>query len=74
MKIFLGQVEFNPSKKSCTLGSQRGKYIVHGKTLNSVDVQRNPRIQVHIFLKVATEVDRVVTAKYGMLAFMGQGI
>jgi len=50
------------------------KYIVNGRTLKSIDRQRDLAVQVHRSLKVATQVEKVVKKAYGMLAFIGWGI
>ena len=50
------------------------KYTVNGRTLKSIDRQRDLGVQVHRSLKVATQVEKVVKKAYGMLAFIGRGI
>ena len=49
-------------------------YTVNGRTLRSIDRQRDLGVHVHRSLKVATQVDKVVKKAYGMLAFIGRGI
>ena len=49
------------------------KYTVNGRTLKSIDRQRDLGVQVHRSLKVATQVEKIVKKAYGMLAFIGQG-
>ena len=50
------------------------KYTVNGRTLKSIDRQRDLGVQVHRSLKVAMQVEKVVKKAYGMLAFIGRGI
>ena len=47
---------------------------MNGRTLRSINIQRDLGVQVHSFLKVATQMDKVVKKAYGMLAFIGRGI
>eukprot|EP00061_Rhincodon_typus_P015670 g43473.t1 len=47
------------------------KYTVNGRTLNSINAQKDLGVHVHSSLKVAMQVDRVVKKAYGMLAFIG---
>jgi len=71
------QMEFNPDKcKVMHFGrfNVGGKYTVNGRTLKSIDRQRDLGVQVHRSLKVATQVEKVVKKTYGMLAFISQGI
>ena len=70
-------MEFNPGR--CEVlhfgrPNVKGEYTVNGRTLNSIDVQRDLGAQVHKSLKVATQIDRMVKKAYGMLAFIGRGI
>jgi len=46
---------------------------VNGRTLKSIDKQRDLGVQVHRSLKVATQAEKVVKKAYGMLAFIGRG-
>eukprot|EP00061_Rhincodon_typus_P005695 g25524.t1 len=71
------QVEFNLAK--CEVihferSSTVGNYTVNGRTLRSIDLQRDLGVQVHRSLKVAAQVDKVVKRAYGMLAFIGRSI
>lgn len=36
----------------------RGRYTVNGKTMGSIDVQRDLRVQVHLSLQVSTQIHR----------------
>ena len=49
------------------------KYTVNGRTLKSIDRQRDLGVQVHRSLKVAIQMEKVVKKAYGMLAFIGRG-
>jgi len=49
------------------------KYTVNGRTLQSIDRQRDLGVQVHRSLKVAMQVEKVVKKAYSMLAFIGRG-
>jgi len=49
-------------------------YTVNGRTLRSINIQRDLGIQVHGSLKVATQVDKVAKKEYSMLAIIGWGI
>jgi len=71
------QMEFNPDK--CEVmhfgRSNAGrKYTMNGRTLKSIDRQRDLGVQVHKSLKVATQVVKLVKKAYEMLAFIGRGI
>eukprot|EP00061_Rhincodon_typus_P007668 g29601.t1 len=69
-------MEFNPDKCEVLYFQRvnvKEKYTDNGRTLNSTGVQRDLGIEVHSFLKVATEIDRVVKKAYGMLVFIGRG-
>lgn len=69
-------MEFNPRKCEVLHFKRlnvRGNYTVNGKTLNSIDMQRDLGVQFHSSLKQPTQVDRVVKAAYGMLAFIARG-
>ena len=46
----------------------------NGRTIRSIDTQRDLGMQVHRSLKVAAQVEKVVKKAYGMLAFIGRGI
>lgn len=48
--------------------------LVNGRTLNSVDVQRDLGVQVHSSLKVAAHVDMVIKKACGMLIFIARGV
>ena len=50
------------------------KYTVNGRTLKSIDGQRDLGVQVHRSLKVAMQVEKVVKKAYGMLALISRGI
>ena len=50
------------------------KYIVNGRTLKSINRQRDLDVQVHRSLKVATQVEKAVKKAYGMLVFISRGI
>ena len=50
------------------------EYRANGRTLNSVDEQRDLGVCVHRSLKVGNQVDKVVKKAYGVLAFIGRGI
>ena len=52
----------------------KGSYTINGRTIRSIDTQRDLGVQVHRSLKVAAQVEKVVKKPYGMLAFIGQGI
>lgn len=43
----------------------------HGRTLNSIDVQRVLGVQMQCSLEVATRVDKMVEKMYGILASSG---
>ena len=47
-----------------------GKNTVNGRTLKSIDRQRDLGVQVHRSLKVATQVEKVFKKAYGLLAFI----
>ena len=69
-------MEFNPDK--CEVmhfgrSNTDRKYTVNGRTLRSIDRQRDLGVHVHRSLKVAMQVEKVVKA-YGMFAFIGRGI
>lgn len=49
-------------------------YTVNGKELRSVKEQRDLGVQIHCPLKVVLQVDRVVKAAFGILAFINQSI
>lgn len=69
-------MEFNPRKCEVLHFKRlnvRGNYTVNGKTLNSIDMQRDLGVQFHSSLKLPTQVDRVVKAAYGMIAFIARG-
>eukprot|EP00061_Rhincodon_typus_P011606 g36756.t1 len=71
------QMEFNPDK--CEVmrfgrSSIGGSYMVNGRTVRSIDMQRGLDVQIHRSLKVAAQVDKVVEKVCGMLAFIGRGI
>eukprot|EP00061_Rhincodon_typus_P008773 g31684.t1 len=51
-----------------------GIYAVNGRTLGSIDMQRDLGVQVDRPLKVAVQVDKFVRKAYGMLAFIERGI
>ena len=70
-------MEFNPDK--CEVmhfgrSNTDRKYTVNGRTLKSIDRQRDLGVQIHRSLKVAMQVEKVVKKAYGMLAFIGWGI
>eukprot|EP00061_Rhincodon_typus_P005404 g24873.t1 len=50
------------------------KYTVNGRTLKTIDVQRDLEVQVHRPLKVAMQVGRVVKKAHSMLALVGREI
>jgi len=50
------------------------KYTVNGRSLKSIDKQRDLGVQVCRSLKVSTQVEKVVKKAYGMHAFIGRGI
>ena len=50
------------------------EYRANGRTLNSVDEQRDLGVCVHRSLKVGNQVDKAVKKAYGVLAFIGRGI
>jgi len=61
-------MEFNPDKcEVMHLGRSNagGKYTVNGRTLKSIDRQRDLDVLVHRSLKVATQVEKVVKKAYG---------
>lgn len=67
------EMDFNLSKcEVLHLGRPdvRGKYILTGKTLNNIDVQKDRMFKVHSSMKVATQVN-IVIKKANMLAFIG---
>ena len=71
------QMEFNPDK--CEVinfgrSNSGGSYKVNGRTIRSIDTQRDLFMQVQRSLKVAAQVEKVVKKAYGMLAFIGRGI
>jgi len=71
------QTELNPDK--CEVmhfgRSNAGrKYTVNGRTLKSIDRQKDLGVQVHRSLKMAAQVNKVVKKAYGMLAFISRGI
>eukprot|EP00061_Rhincodon_typus_P011839 g37154.t1 len=47
---------------------------MNGRTLRSIDMQRDLGVQVDRSLKVAVQVDKVVKKAYSILAFIGRGI
>ena len=69
------QMEFNPDKcKVMHFGRSNagGSCTINGRTIRSIDTQRDLGVQVHRSLKVAAQVERVVKKAYGMLAFIGR--
>eukprot|EP00061_Rhincodon_typus_P006355 g26916.t1 len=67
------QKEFNLNK--CVVlhfgkTNQGRTYTFNGKVLGRVAEQRDLRVQVHWSLKVKSQVDRIVKAVFGMLAFI----
>ena len=71
------QMEFNAEK--CEVihfgkSNRAIEYRANGRTLGSVDEQRDLGVYVHRSLKVGTQVDKVVKKAYGVLAFIGRGI
>ena len=46
-------------------------YTVNGRTLKSINIQRDLGVQFHGSLKVATQVDKVAKKEYSMLAIIG---
>ena len=50
------------------------EYSVNGKTLGSVEDQRDLGAQVHRTLKAAAQFDSVVKKAYGVLVFINHGI
>ena len=71
------QMEFNPDK--CEVmhfgrNNVEGSYTIKGRTLRSIDTQRDLGVQVHKSLKVSVQVGNVMRKAYGMLAFIGRGI
>ena len=70
-------MEFNLNKcKVMHFGRSNsgGRYKINGKTIRSIDTQKDPGIQVHRSLKVAAQLEKVVKKAYGMLAFIARGI
>jgi len=72
----IDRLEFNPDK--CEVihfgrSNAGGKYAVNGRTLKSIDRQRDLGVQVHRSLKVATQMEKVVKKAYGMFALIGRG-
>ena len=68
------QMEFNPNK--CEVmhfgrSNTDRTYTLNGRTLRSIDRQRDLGVQVHRPLKVAMQVEKVVKKAYGMLAIIG---
>ena len=53
--------------------AKRNRNMQNGRTLKSIDRQRDLGVQVHRSLKVATQVEKVVKDAYGMLAFISRG-
>ena len=71
------QMEFNLDKYEVMhfgRSNSDGSYKINGRTVRSIDTQRDLRVQVHRSLKVAAQVEKVVKKAYGMLAFIGRGI
>jgi len=71
------QMEFNVEKCEVMHFGRNNKcveYRANGRTLNSVDEQRDLGVYVHRSLKVGSQVDKVVKKAYGVLAFIGRGI
>ena len=70
------QMEFNPDKcEVMHFGRSHTdrKYTVNGRTLKSIDRERDLGVQVHRSMNVAMQVEQVVKKAYGMLAFIGRG-
>ena len=70
-------MEFNPDK--CEVmhfgrSNTDRKYTVNGRTLKSIDRQRDLGVQVYRSLKVAMQVEKVVKKAYSVFAFIGRGI
>eukprot|EP00061_Rhincodon_typus_P012874 g38893.t1 len=70
MKFNLGKCEVPHFGRS----NVKDKNTDNGRTLNSINAQRDIEVHVHSSLKVTAQVDRVVKKAYGMLAFLGRGI
>ena len=50
------------------------EYNITGKTLGSVEDQKDLGVRVHRTLKAASQVEAVVKKAYGVLAFINRGI
>ena len=71
------QMEFNPDK--CEVmhfgrSNAEGSHTINGRTIRSIDTQRDLGVLVHRSLQVAAQMEKVVKKAYGMLAFIGRGI
>ena len=70
-------MEFNPDKCEVMYFGRfnsGGSFQINGRTIRSIDTQKDLGVQLHRSLKVAAQVEKVVKKAYGMLAFIGWGI
>ena len=71
------QMELNPEKFEVVhfgKTNSKAEYKVNGRIVGSVEEQRDLRVHVHRFLKVASQVDRVDKKTYGVLGFISRGL
>lgn len=58
-----GKIKYNPDKCEMLQFSRsevRGQFAINGRTIGSIDVQRDLMVQVQYSLKVATPMSRVI--------------
>ena len=54
--------------------NRMAEYNINGRTLGSMEDQKDLGVRVHRTLKAAAQVEAVVKKAYGVLAFINRGL